>query len=137
MTLSLRVAIRERASDCCEYCLMQAEFSHDPFSAEHILPIVKGGLDDMINLAWSCLGCNLYKAAATHVFDLITGNLVPLFNPRMDKWSNHFEWTDDFSIIIGLTPTGRATITRLKLNRIGLVNLRKVLVAVGKHPPIL
>jgi hypothetical protein len=116
---------------------MQAIISHDPFSAEHILPISKGGLDDLVNLAWSCLGCNLYKGATTHVFDLLTGDLASLYNPRTEKWTEHFEWSENFSVIVGKTPTGRATITSLKLNRIGLVNLRKILVAAGKHPPIL
>jgi HNH endonuclease len=135
MKPTLRKAVCERAADCCEYCQMQANLSHDPFSAEHILPISKGGLDALNNLAWACLGCNLYKATTTYVFDLLTGDLVPLYNPRTEKWSDHFEWSENFSIIVGTTPIGRATITCLKLNRIGLINLRKILVAVGKHPP--
>jgi hypothetical protein len=137
MKNALRKAACKRAADCCEYCQMQAKFSHDPFSGEHIIPVVKGGLDELENLAWSCLGCNLFKAIATHVFDLITGDLVPLYNPRIDKWADHFQWAEDFSLMIGKTPTGRATIVRLKLNRIGLVNLRKILVEAGKHPPLL
>ena len=137
MKVSLRTAVCERAINCCEYCQMQAEFSHDPFSAEHILPIAKGGLDDIENLAWSCLGCNLHKSTATHIFDLITGDLVPLYNPRIEKWLNHFQWAEDYTLIVGISPTGRATVTRLRLNRLGLVNLRKVLVAAEKHPPIL
>jgi HNH endonuclease len=137
MKASLRNSVSERASDCCEYCQMQTTFSHDPFSAEHILPIAKGGLDEFINLAWACLGCNLYKSTTTHVFDLISGDLVPLYNPRINQWSEHFQWTENFTLIVGLTPIGRATIICLKLNRLGLVNLRKLLVAFGKHPPIL
>jgi hypothetical protein len=37
--------------------------------------------------------------------------------------------------ITGLTPVGRATIESLQLNREGLVNMRRVLHAVGEHPP--
>lgn len=37
--------------------------------------------------------------------------------------------------IIGRTPTGRATVTALRLNRKELVNLRELLLAVGLHPP--
>lgn len=44
-------------------------------------------------------------------------------------------WSDDFTLIIGLTPTGRATIETLFLNREGVVNLRQLLYAIGKHPP--
>ena len=135
MTEAMRSLVRFRAANCCEYCCAQAAFSHDPFSDEHILPVSKGGLDILENLAWACLGCNFYKGAATSAVDLLTGQLVPLFNPRTDSWVTHFEWTENFTILRGLTPTGRATIIRLKLNREGLVNLREVLVQAGKHPP--
>ncbi len=37
--------------------------------------------------------------------------------------------------MIGLTPTGRATIEALHLNRPALQSLREVLYTVGKHPP--
>jgi len=37
--------------------------------------------------------------------------------------------------IIGVTPTGRATVAALRLNRPGLVNMRQVLYGIGKHPP--
>jgi len=43
--------------------------------------------------------------------------------------------TKIFTEVIGLTPTGRATIETLKLNRKGVINLRWALFAVGKHPP--
>ena len=134
MTEALRTSVRDRARDCCEYCCAQAEFSHDPFSVEHIIPFVKGGTDDLENLAWSCLGCNNYKYISTSAYDLVTAQMVPLFNPRIDVWSNHFRWNNDFSVIIGLTPVGRATVQRLQMNRKGLVNLRIVLRTVGKHP---
>jgi hypothetical protein len=41
----------------------------------------------------------------------------------------------DFTLAIGLTPTGRATVERLQLNREGVVNLRRVLRTIGQHPP--
>jgi hypothetical protein len=134
MTESMRAAVRKRANNCCEYCRSQAAFSHDPFSAEHIYPTIKGGKDELENLAWSCLGCNFHKYKATDAFDLVSGEAVPLFHPRKDDWFFHFRWSEDFSLLIGLTPIGRATIQRLKLNREGLVNLRAVLYEVGKHP---
>jgi hypothetical protein len=48
---------------------------------------------------------------------------------------DHFCWNDNHTQIIGLTPTGRATVEALKMNRPGLVNMRQVLYLVGKHPP--
>jgi len=37
--------------------------------------------------------------------------------------------------VIGLTPTGRATIVALELNRAGVINLRKLLRNSTQHPP--
>jgi hypothetical protein len=62
-------------------------------------------------------------------------NNVPLYHPRQQHWHDHFAWNNDFTLIIGLTPTGRATIQALHLNRSELVNLRRVLYAMGEHPP--
>lgn len=121
MRESLRSVVRLRAANCCEYCLAQGTFSHDPFSDEHILPVSKGGQDILENLAWACLGCNFYKSNITTAIDFVTGQLVPLFHPRNDNWKTHFRWNEDFTMMIGNTPTGRATILRLKLNREGLV----------------
>ena len=54
---------------------------------------------------------------------------------REENWSEHFTWIDDYTSIEGVTPTGRATAAALKLNREGLVNMRRVLYAIGEHPP--
>jgi hypothetical protein len=56
-------------------------------------------------------------------------------HPRQQRWSEHFAWNDDFTIVIGLTPTGRATVETLQLNRDGVVNLRQILYLMGEHPP--
>ncbi len=66
----------------------------------------------------------------------MSGNLVPLYHPRHQQWADHFGWNEDFTLAIGLTPTGRATVERLQLNREGVVNLRRVLRTIGQHPPI-
>jgi len=63
-----------------------------------------------------------------------TGVNTSLFHPRNDKWQEHFTWNEDLSLLLGSTLKGRATIDLLKLNRPGLVNLRKALVAYGAHP---
>jgi len=127
--------IAERASWCCEYCRSQARFSPDPFSAEHVVPVSLGGTNDLSNMALSCQGCNNYKYTSVEVPDPVHGTIVPLFHPRLDLWSEHFSWSEDSTQMIGLTPTGRATIVRLKLNRFGVVNLRRVLRSLNKHPP--
>jgi hypothetical protein len=58
-----------------------------------------------------------------------------LFNPRRDKWTTHFAWTDDATQVLGLTAIGRATVEALQLNRAALINLRRALIKAGEHPP--
>jgi hypothetical protein len=65
---------------------------------------------------------------------------LPLLNFALHQgeitpWEDHFAWNDDFTTVLGLTPTGRATVAALSLNRAGLINLRRVLYAVNEHPP--
>lgn len=67
--------------------------------------------------------------------DPVTGETVPLFNPRRERWGEHFRWNPEFTLVIGFTAIGRATVERLGLNRAGVVNLRTVLRAIGAHPP--
>ena len=115
--------------------MSQVEFSPDSFSVDHIVPRSRGGTDDLNNLAFACLGCNGRKSIAITEPDPITGEDVRLYNPRLDKWKTHFAWSPDFLYLFGLTPIGRATIERLKLNREGVVNLRRALYKLDKHPP--
>ena len=126
--------VAQRASYLCEYCLSQLNYSPDPFSVEHIWPYSLAGTNQLNNLAFSCQGCNGRKYTSTSAIDPVTGQTSPLYHPRQHQWTEHFTWSDDKSLIIGLTPTGRATIIKLALNREGVVNLRRLLHAIGKHP---
>jgi hypothetical protein len=130
-----RQLVAQRAAYCCEYCQSQLRFSADPFSVEHIVPRSQSGLDELSNLALSCQGCNNAKYIATEAIDPLTGRPAQLFHPRIHPWQEHFVWSHDFVLIYGLTPTGRATVEKLQLNRVGVVNLRRVLHSVGEHPP--
>ena len=112
-------------------------FSPAPFNFEHIIPLIKQGLTILLNLAFSCGGCNSYKKDKTEALDPFTRQLMPLFNPRTDIWADHFQWSDDELQIIGTTPTGRATVQLLKVNREGNVNLRRVLKMAELHPSTL
>ena len=128
--------VADRAGGCCEYCRSQARFSSDSFSIEHIIPRIRGGASDPANLALSCQGCNNRKFTAIEAIDPASGELAQLYNPREHRWSEHFAWNEDLTFLIGMTPTGRATIVKLALNRIAVVNLRRVLREVREHPPI-
>jgi 5-methylcytosine-specific restriction endonuclease McrA len=130
-----RKLVAERAKHCCEYCQSQARFAIQPFSVEHILPKSLGGQATLGNMALACQGCNNHKYNKVEARDPVTGALVPLYHPRQHRWEDHFVWNEDYTLIMGTTPTGRATVEALRLNRQGLVNLRRVLYAMGEHPP--
>lgn len=131
----LRHAVIEQALGCCEYCRSQVNFAVQSFSVEHITPRDKGGLTVLENLALSCQGCNNHTYNKTEGIDPITGLPAPLFHPRQQVWSDHFTWNEDYTLMVGLTSSGRATVETLHVHRPGVVNLRRVLYATGDHPP--
>ncbi len=135
VSAQLKREVAERAKGCCEYCRSQAKFATQSFSVEHIIPKSKRGKSRSDNLALACQGCNNHKYNKTEGRDPITSNSTLLYNPRNQLWQDHFAWNDDLTLIIGLTSIGRATIETLQLNREEIVNLRRVLYAMGEHPP--
>ena len=135
ISAELRQQVTKRADGSCEYCRSQSRYATQPFSVEQIIPRAKGGPTTLENLALACQGCNNHKYDKVEAPDPVSGEIVPLYHPRRDRWDTHFAWSDDFRLIIGLTPTGRATVAALFLNRDGVVNLRRLLYAIGEHPP--
>ena len=130
-----REAITLRANRRCEYCRTPLDLATvENFEVEHILPVAAGGTTDLENLALSCPGCNDAKLAYTHAIDPESNEEVPLFHPRQQLWSEHFTWNEDGQRVLGLTNTGRASVVALRLNRAGLINLRRAQWALGLHP---
>ncbi len=127
--------VRERAMYRCEYCLSQQRYVMGVLEVEHIQPVSKGGSDHESNLALACHRCNNHKSAKINVIDPDTGEDARLFHPRQDIWTDHFQWSEDGTEIIGQTPIGRATIIALNLNHPNAVEVRRAWVAVGWHPP--
>jgi hypothetical protein len=105
------------------------------YAFDHIIPFSLGGKTVFLNLAYSCGSCNSYKNQKVIGLDEVDNIEVSLFHPRIQKWTEHFTWNDDFTKMIGLTSIGRATIKSLKLNRKEVMNFRRILVVVKEHPP--
>jgi hypothetical protein len=93
--------LRSRAKGLCEYCQSPERFSTYGFSADHIVPTGKGGSEHLENLAFCCQGCNNFKYNKTEAGDPVSGKIAPLFNPRKDRWQDHFTWNVNFSEIVG------------------------------------
>lgn len=99
---------------------------------DHIDP---QGEDELDNLCLACANCNGSKHKATTALAPVTKAVVPLFNPRIQLWTDHFEWIEGATQIRGLTPTGRATVVRLQVNRPKMISARLRWVQNGYHPP--
>ena len=133
--VEIRRKVLKSSKKLCEYCKSPKDFSTDLYSFDHIIPLSLGGKTVFLNLAYSCGSCNSYKSNKVVGFDETDKVEVSLFHPRIQKWSEHFTWNDDFTKMIGLTSIGRATIKALKLNRQEVINFRRILVVVKEHPP--
>jgi hypothetical protein len=106
-----------------------------PMELEHLIPEALGGLTEEENLWLACSLCNQHKSSRIAAPDLLSGEVVRLFDPRRQVWHEHFRWAQEGDRIIGLTSTGRATVEALHLNRPSLVKARQLWVQVGWHPP--
>jgi hypothetical protein len=125
--------VESRAAWRCEYCQMHQALQGATFHVEHIRASSRGGASEPDNLAWSCPGCNLRKSDRLEVFDPDTGLSVPLFNPRSDRWSEHFQ-VNGYEVS-GQTPVGRATALALDLNHPRRLLIRRAEELFGLFPP--
>lgn len=136
---SVRVTVRrqviQRAQKRCEYCQCSVEYATESFDVEHILPVSRGGATTLDNLAYACSGCNGHKHNKVTALDPLDGTEAALYHPRTQRWQDHFRWDETYTQIVGLTPSGRATVAALHMNRPGVVNLRRLLLLVGEQPP--
>jgi|SRR3989304_6332284 len=115
MDRQTRQFVRERAGNRCEYCgLPQSLSPMAQLQIEHIIPRKHGGGDENENIALACIDCNLAKSSNLAGIDPTTGETAMLFNPRTERWDEHFSWSG--TLLVGLTPVGRTTIRVLNVN---------------------
>ncbi len=133
VSVALRRAVAERAQHCCEYCGIAEDTVLAPHEPDHIIGEQHGGATSLINLAYACFRCNRYKGPNIATQDPLTGHLVLLFNPRAERWSEHFQL--DEAVIAPLTPVGRGTALLLRFNDEQRVLLRAELLRQGRYRP--
>ncbi|MEA5511951.1 HNH endonuclease [Crocosphaera sp. UHCC 0190] len=140
MTTYLSEALRKKIETtdkrrCC-YCLTSEANSGIPMTIDHILPRSTGGDNSFENVCLACRTCNEYKGKNTTAIDPLTGEKIPLFNPRQQQWKDHFSWSADGTKVEGLTAIGRGTVVTLRMNHAVIVSARRRWVSSGWHPPI-
>lgn len=126
----LRRLVILRAGNRCEYCRLSQEGQEATFHIDHILPKALGGPSAAANLALACVSCSLRKEARRSAIDPNSTRRVALFHPRRQQWRDHFRW-EGFRVV-GLTPTGRATVAALQMNRPLVLAIRQEEAALGR-----
>ncbi len=151
----VRDVVRLRAGDACEYCLLP---TIGRFNVEHIIPPLlwedyragrlsgvparpeRRGPNHIDNYGWSCSFCN--EAKRKRVSHGTGRNAIRFFDPRYDRWSDHFVFpaASGSLFIIGLTEVGRVTVSAqgLHLNAGGAegpLGSRHVAILHGDYPP--
>lgn len=121
----IRILVVRRAEHHCEYCQLNEEDSFLGFQVDHIISIKHGGKTDENNLAWSCFACNNNKGSDVGTVLLPDTRFVRLFNPRQDKWEEHFELIE--CVFYAKSDVGEATIKVLKLNDVERIMERQAL----------
>lgn len=128
----LRRRVVARAEELCEYCLIAEEDTFYGCEADHIISEKHGGLTEDENLAYACVGCNQAKGSDIGSIEWETQAFVRFFNPRADRWADHFELVG--SRIEGITPIGTVTARILGFNRPETVLERRALQGIGRYP---
>ncbi|MBR8829758.1 MAG: hypothetical protein N5P05_001290 [Chroococcopsis gigantea SAG 12.99] len=124
---NLRQLVFERAGGCCEYCLIPEKLVLSAHQIDHVIAEKHGGITAAENLALSCSLCNQAKGSDIASIDPDSGDTVRLYNPRIDRWADHFCFEPESGLIKPLTSNGRVTVKLLRMNRAEYLPPRKIL----------
>jgi hypothetical protein len=130
----LRRLVMTRAERLCEYCLIHEEDTFFGCEIDHIVSEKHGGATREDNLAYACLLCNRNKGSDIASLEPGTGGLVRLFNPRLDRWTDHFELAQNSTAIIPRSAVGEATARLLGFNHSDRLLERQALQQAGRYP---
>ena len=133
MNAATQNVVRLRAAGICEYCHIPMAYFREKFSFDHIVARQHGGGEILENLAFCCMRCNRHKGTNLSGLDPLTGLMVRIFHPRLDRWEEHFCWRD--SVLVGRTSEGRATIVTLNMNDPVRLAIREELMKEWLFPP--
>jgi len=129
---TVRSFVIARANDRCEYCLVPQGARRFTFNIDHVIATQHQRNDHPDNLCFSCPKCNRKKGPNLSGIDPLTQTIVLLFHPRRQVWSEHFRTNGP--LILGVSPSGRATVAVLDLNHEDRVRFRQSLLIEGAWP---
>ena len=129
---ALRRVVALRANRLCEYCLVHEGDTFFGCEVDHIISKKHGGTSEEGNLAYVCGFCNRFKGSDIGSVLWETGEFNLFFNPRLDRWADHFRL--EGITIVPLTATGEVTARILGFNDDDRLQERKLLQRFGRFP---
>lgn len=129
----LRRLVEVRANHICEYCLIHESDTFFGCQVEHIIAEKHGGSTEAANLAYACAFCN--RAKGTDIGTIVRNSrkLTRFFNPRTDRWTEHFML--EGVLIQPRTAVGDATAKILRFNDSARLFEHQALQLVDRYPP--
>jgi hypothetical protein len=128
----LRYLVATRADYLCEYCLIHRDDTFLGCEVDHIISLKHDGTTDEGNLAYACAFCNRQKGSDVGSILLPSREFIRFFNPRRDRWLEHFKL--DGLLITPLTKIGEVTARILGFNSDDRFLERQTLISVGRYP---
>jgi hypothetical protein len=128
----LRRLVIARAVSICEYCLVAEEDTFLRLEVDHVIGEKHGGPTTADNLACACFHCNRAKGSDIGSLDWDGGTFVRFFNPRTDRWADHFALAG--ARIDTRTAIGSVTARILEFNAAPRLFAREAMLAVARYP---
>ena len=127
----IKIEVALRAGFKCEYCLLPEEITFYSFHIDHIRSIKHGGLTLVDNLAYCCPDCNYFKGSDIGSF-ASSDEITRFFNPRKDKWEEHFHFSD--GMILSKTTIAEVTAAIFRFNELDRLVFRRQLNQQNQYP---
>jgi hypothetical protein len=132
MSEELRRLVAIRANHLCEYCSIHEEDMFYGCEVDHMISVKHGGPTEADNLAYACVFCNRQKGSDIGSILWRTGEFSRFFNPRIDRWGEHFRL--EGAMIQPQTAMGEVTARIVGFNHSDRLLERQTLIAVGRYP---
>ncbi|HBI45927.1 MAG TPA: HNH endonuclease [Planctomycetales bacterium] len=132
ITAELRRRVATRADALCEYCLIAEEDTFYGCEVDHIISEKHGGPTQADNLGHACVFCNQAKGSDVGSIHWESGQFVRFFNPRTDRWADHFVLAG--SRVEGVTAIGAVTARILGFNSGERIQERQTLQRMNRYP---
>lgn len=131
ISTELRQTIADRANQLCEYCLIAEADTFYGCEVDHIISLKHGGSSEVDNLAYACAPCNRAKGSDVGSISM-SREFTRFFNPRTDRWSEHFRLERE--TIVPLTRIGEVTARIFGFNDSARLHEREEMIRFGKYP---